>query len=88
MLFFFTTKEDENVISYFLSGVKKLVGQLKPKIFMSDGAAAYWNAFKLVMDGEDTKRLLCTWHVDKNWRKALLVIKDDELKAKVTKNCF
>lgn len=46
---------------------------------MSDGADAYWNAFKAVMGDEDTKRLLCTWHVDKNWRKALLSIKDDSL---------
>lgn len=52
---------------------------------MSDDAAAYWNAFKSVMGGEDTKRLLCTWHVDKNWRKALQTITDDVLKAKVYK---
>lgn len=52
---------------------------------MSDGGAAYWNAFMSIMGGEDTKRLLCTWHVDKNWRKALMMIKDDVLKTKVYK---
>lgn len=83
--FFFTTKEDEDVIGYFLSGVKQLVGQLRPKVFMSDGAAAYWNAFKSVMGEQGTKRLLCVWHVDKNWRKSLVSIKDDVLKAKVYK---
>lgn len=30
--FFFSTKEDSDFIGYFLSGVKKLVGQLKPKV--------------------------------------------------------
>lgn len=52
---------------------------------MSDGASSYWNAFKLIMGGETTKRLLCTWHIDKNWRKHLLDIKDHDLKAKVYK---
>ena len=53
---------------------------------MSDGVAAYWNAFKLVMGGQDTKRMLCSWHVDKNWRNSLPSIKDDVLKATVYKN--
>ena len=30
--FFFSTKEDEDTIGYFLSGVKKLVNELKPKV--------------------------------------------------------
>lgn len=30
--FFFSTKEDEHAIGYFLSGVKKLVGKLRPKV--------------------------------------------------------
>ena len=30
--FFFTTKEDENVIGYFLFAMKRLVGELKPKV--------------------------------------------------------
>ena len=52
---------------------------------MSDGASAYWNALKSVMGGQDTKRFLCTWHVDKNWRNTLQTIKDEELKATVYK---
>lgn len=52
---------------------------------MSDGASAYWNAFVSVMGGQNTKRLLCIWHVDKNWRKSLRTIKDDELRATVYK---
>lgn len=30
--FFFSTKEDEHFIGYFLSAIKKLVGELKPKV--------------------------------------------------------
>lgn len=52
---------------------------------MSDEAAAYWNAFKSIMGGQDTKRLLCCWHVDKNWRKSLHTVHDQVLKATVYK---
>lgn len=52
---------------------------------MSDGATAYWNAFVAIMGGENTKKLLCVWHVDKNWRKSLLKINDQVLRATVYK---
>lgn len=38
---------------------------------MSDDASAYWNAFEATMDVSTTKRLLCSWHVDRAWRKKL-----------------
>ena len=37
------------------------------------------------MGGQDTKRLLCIWHVDKNWRKHSNTIKDQTVKAIVYK---
>lgn len=39
---------------------------------MTDDAAAYWNAFEATMDCSKTKRLLCIWHVDRNWRKKVI----------------
>lgn len=38
---------------------------------MTDDAGAYWNAFSNIFDCPLTKRLLCIWHVDRNWRKQL-----------------
>ena len=55
------------------------------KIFMTDDAAAFWNSFSKVMDSPNTKRLLCSRHVDKNWRKKLSIIKDETTRAKVYK---
>lgn len=52
---------------------------------MSDDAGAFWNSFSEVMNCPNTKRLLCSWHVDKNWRKKLMVIKDVSTRAKVYK---
>lgn len=69
--FFYTTKEDVDALGLFFSAIKTAVGNLAPKVFMSDDASAYWNAFKATMDCENAKRLLCTWHIDRNWRKKL-----------------
>ena len=38
---------------------------------MRDDAEHYHNAWKEVFGGEGTKNILCTWHVDRAWRKAL-----------------
>jgi len=37
---------------------------------MSDDAPAFYNAWVAVM-GPAEHRLLCTWHVDRNWRDNL-----------------
>lgn len=50
---------------------------------MSDMANAFWNAFSNTMECSNTKRLLCTWHVDKAWRKHLNLIKDEKLRKQV-----
>jgi hypothetical protein len=49
---------------------------------MSDDAPAFWNAFDRTMECPNTKRLLCTWHVDRNWTKKLKVVSDPLLRAK------
>lgn len=67
--FFFCTKEDADALSYLFSAIKSSFGNLSPKFFLTDDASAYWNAFKATMDCPSTKRLLCIWHVDRNWRK-------------------
>lgn len=47
---------------------------LEMKIFMSDDAPQYWDAWRMAFDDSiapDARKLLCTWHVLKNWRLAI-----------------
>ena len=48
-------------------------GPLHPQWFMSDDAEQFFNAWKAVhvFGGENCRKLLCAWHVDRAWRKAL-----------------
>ena len=46
---------------------------------MSDDAEQYFNAWKGVFGGNKTRKVLCVWHIDRSWRKALHEhIKDKE----------
>ena len=38
---------------------------------MSDSAEQFWNAWVGVFELNQTKKLLCAWHVDRAWRKSL-----------------
>ena len=66
-----TTREDMSMIKYFLSSLKKKTGAISPSVFMSDDANQYWNAWSSVFDSSNTRKVLCAWHVDRAWRKAL-----------------
>ncbi|XP_064465459.1 uncharacterized protein LOC135377038 [Ornithodoros turicata] len=48
--------------------VREQTGNLHVKAFMSDDAPAFYNAWKDTM-GSAERQLLCTWHIDKNWRE-------------------
>lgn len=52
---------------------------------MSDDAGAFYNSWAGVMDPA-THKLLCTWHIDRNWRQNLNKISgESEEKALVYK---
>jgi hypothetical protein len=36
---------------------------------MTDDAPAFYNAFANYFDTSETKRLICMWHVERNWKK-------------------
>ena len=38
---------------------------------MNDDAEQFWNAWIGVFGVNNTKKLLCAWHVDRAWRKSL-----------------
>lgn len=66
----FSNRSDEYIFNLFFDKIKKKVGYICTRIFMSDDAPAFYNAWLCIM-GNVEHRLLCTWHVDKNWRKNL-----------------
>lgn len=70
----------------FLTVVKESFGRpLRDMILMTDDTEVYSNAWTAVM-GKPGYRLLCTWHIDRAWRKNLPKIKgDNEFKATVYK---
>lgn len=72
--FCFSNRSDETIFRLFFNKIKFKVGGIKTKVFMTDDFPGFYNAWAAVM-GEVPNRLLCTWHVDKNWRKNLVKIK-------------
>ena len=59
------------LLTQFLKPLKANVGDLRTSVFMSDMADQFFLSWLGVFGKCDTKRLYCTWHVDKAWRKGL-----------------
>ena len=57
-----SNREDTPHITEFLSAVKGRVGDISPKVFMSDDADQYYKPWCTVMGANSTKKLLCAWH--------------------------
>ena len=72
---------DQVAMEVMFNEVKKKICVLKSKVFMSDMANAYSNAFEAVF-GKPEHRLFCSWHVDKAWIENLSKIKTKEKKIK------
>ncbi|XP_068083806.1 uncharacterized protein, partial [Anabrus simplex] len=66
--FLISNRSDQEILSLFFTYIKNEVGCVSPKVFMSDLAEAFYNAWNAVM-GPATMRLFCSWHVDRAWRK-------------------
>ena len=66
-----TNREDALLLMEFLKEIKKRTGPLTPQWFMSDDADQYFNAWRGVFGENGTKKILCSWHVDRAWRAAL-----------------
>ena len=82
--FCFSNRLSGNQMEIFFKSIHSKIGNLKPKVFMSDDAPAYYNSWKKIF-GESERQLLCAWHVDKNWRQALSKVKGQEKKVAVYK---
>ncbi|XP_072375185.1 uncharacterized protein [Diabrotica undecimpunctata] len=66
--FLISNRSDHEVLVLFFSEIQKQAGVIQCTAFMSDMAETYFNAWLQTM-GAPEKRLYCTWHVDKAWRK-------------------
>ena len=84
--FCFSNRVDESAMRIFLTVCKECVGHaLDDAVLMTDDTEVYHNAWCHVM-GQPASRLLCTWHVDRAWRKHLGKVRGDSmLKATVYK---
>ena len=66
-----SNREDTTALCAFLNAIKTTCGIIEPEWFMSDDAEQYFNAWKGVFGGNRTRKVLCVWHIDRSWRKAL-----------------
>nr|XP_015839955.1 PREDICTED: uncharacterized protein LOC107398907 isoform X2 [Tribolium castaneum] len=67
--FMFSNRTDKVVIQIFFEEIKgNLERSIQARVFMSDMAPAYYNAWLQVF-GPAEFRLFCIWHVDRAWRK-------------------
>uniref|UniRef100_A0A914VF41 C2H2-type domain-containing protein n=1 Tax=Plectus sambesii TaxID=2011161 RepID=A0A914VF41_9BILA len=83
---FFCPEETTDDLHEFFVNIKERYGRpITTSAFMSDDASQMWTAWERAMGKEataDTKKLLCSWHVLKNWHEnARLKIKDKEVQV-------
>lgn len=66
---------DTKMLTHFFNCVKAALSRnLNPRIFMSDDAVMFQNAWVNVF-GPCSQYLLCAWHVDRAWQKHLTSLK-------------
>ncbi|XP_074604044.1 uncharacterized protein LOC141857445 [Brevipalpus obovatus] len=81
--FCYSSKMDHEVFVKFFEALKSCCNVKTPKVFMTDDCSTYHNAWTEVF-GSPENKLLCTWHVMKNWNKHLLKIPDIPLRKQLT----
>ena len=80
-----SNREHKILLLNFFRRLRELCGQINATWLMTDMADQYYTAWRTVF-GPDTKRILCTWHVDRAWREQLKLIDNRELQAAVYHN--
>lgn len=80
----YTNRKDTYIYEVFFSKIKENTGQITAKVFMSDIALAFYNAWCKIM-GPVEHQLLCAWHVDRCWRTNLNKISNKEQRLIVYK---
>lgn len=79
-----TNRNDEQVISVFLTIIKQEIGILPINTLITDMQETYFNSWTTVM-GKPNNYLYCTWHVREAWRRNLKKINNTDLRQKFYK---
>ncbi|GFT58253.1 uncharacterized protein NPIL_273371 [Nephila pilipes] len=66
--FILSNRQDSKALSVAFAAIKEHVN-ISPKVMMTDDTESFLNSWRTVF-GVPEKRLLCTWHVDRSWRKS------------------
>ena len=66
-----SNREDKQMLTEFFRAIEQRAGKINPQWFMTDDAEQFYNAWIEVFGEQDMKKILCTWHVDRAWRKVL-----------------
>lgn len=81
--FCFSNKGETKIFELFFESVKsQLQFPIKANVFMSDDDPSFYNAWADVM-GPAKYKLLCSWHVHRNWLKNCSKISNSEKKKMV-----
>ena len=75
-------KNDTKSLEKFFEAVKANVGEISPAWLMSDDAEQFYNGWTAVFQYKPN-RILCSWHVQRAWRKHLKVINDHDKEEEV-----
>lgn len=76
---------EENLAAFFRSLECAINKKVAAKTFMSDDASQFYKAWSSVM-GVPQQKLLCTWHVDRNWQKKIHECVEKQLRPDVYHN--
>ncbi|GFU74847.1 MULE domain-containing protein [Trichonephila clavipes] len=67
--FILSNRQDSTALTLAFAAIKEHTC-ISPRVLMTDDSESFFNAWKTVF-GIPEKRLLCTWHVDRNWRRSI-----------------
>ncbi|XP_014679733.1 PREDICTED: uncharacterized protein LOC106819642 [Priapulus caudatus] len=78
-----TNRETADALKVFFTSIRERCGNVQTDDFMSDDAEQYYNAWRYSFS-RPNRKLLCSWHVDRSWRRKLnQCIKDREQQAEM-----
>ena len=64
-------EEATAIVIQYMKAIKEKISSLSPQWFMSDDTDQFFNVFRAVFGKGQTKKVLCAWHLDGSWRRAL-----------------
>ncbi|GFV91576.1 uncharacterized protein TNCV_770421 [Trichonephila clavipes] len=67
--FILSNRQDSTALTLAFAAIKEHTC-ISPRVLITDDSESFFNAWKTVF-GISEKRLLCTWHVDRSWRRSI-----------------